>query len=262
MEKITQAEADQLTAPISEGEMEETIKSLKNNKSPGTDGFPQMGFYKSFVTVLIPKLCEVFNYALDENDPPKSWSEAIISVIQKEGKDPLKCGSYRLISLLGNDTKILSSILANRMQRYLGKLINPDRTGFIPGRQGTNNIRRALNLQSMAKDSVHPSMLVSLDAEKALDRLDWSYLNYTMEQMGFSSAFIRWINTFNKDPVSRVRVNMNELGSESFKLKKGLWQRSPTSPILFVLCIEPLAELIRGNDQIEGIVDWGVAWRT
>ena len=141
----------------------------------------------------MPKLCGVFNYALHENDPPKSWSEALITVIHKEGKDPLECGAYRPISLLESDVKILSSILANRMLKYLRNLINPDQTGFIPGRQGANNIRRVLNLQSVARDSACPSMLLSLDAEKAFDRVDWSYLNYTMERMGFNLTFIRWI---------------------------------------------------------------------
>ena len=75
---------------------------------------------------LVPKLCGVFNYALHENDPPKRWSEALITVIHKEGKDPLECGAYRPVSLLGSDVKILSSILANRMQKYLRNLINPD----------------------------------------------------------------------------------------------------------------------------------------
>ena len=203
---------------------------------------------------LVPKLCQVFNYALQENDPLKSWSEAVITVIHKEGKDPLDCGAYRPISLLGNDVKIISAILANRMQKYLGKLINPDQTGFIPGRQGENNIRRALNVQSVARRSVHPSMLLSLDAEKAFDRVDWSYLNYTMERMGFNLTFIRWINTLNKDPISRVMVN--GYCSQFFYLKKGARQGNPVSPVLFALCIEPLAEL-RGNDQIEGIVDEG-----
>ena len=131
----------------------------------------------------MPKLCQVFNYALQENDPPKSWSEAIITVLHKEGKDPQDCGAYRQISLLGNDVKIISAISVNRMQKYLG---------FIPGRQGANNIRRALNVQSVARHSAHPSMLLSLDAEKAFDRVDWSYLNYTMEQTGFNLTFIRW----------------------------------------------------------------------
>lgn len=252
--KLSVSEADELVAPIRESEIQDVIKSLKNNKSPGTDGLPGE-FYKAFMEELVPKLCQVFNYALQENDPPKSWSEAIITVLHKEGKDPLDCGAYRPISLLGNDVKIISAILANRMQKYLGKLIDPDQTGFIPGRQGANNIRRALNVQAVARYSAHPSMLLSLDAERAFDRVDWSYLNYTMEQMGFNLTFIRWINTLNKDPISRVRVN--GYCPEFFDLKKGVRQGNPVSPVLFALCIEPLAELIRGNDQIEGIVDEG-----
>lgn len=254
LSKLTEEEAEQLTAPISISEIENTIKSLKNNKSPGTDGYPGE-FYKTYMEELTPILGRVFNYTLQENDPPRSWSEAVITVIHKEGKDPLGCGSYRPISLLGNDVKILSSILANRIQKYLKKLINPDQTGFIPGRQGANNIRRALNIQSVAKDFDYPSMLLSLDAEKAFDRVDWSYLNYTMKRMGFNSKFIGWINTLNKNPISRVRVN--GYCSEFFELKKGVRQGNPISPILFALSIEPLAELIRKRDQIEGIIDKG-----
>lgn len=252
--KLTQTEAEDLTKPITEKEIEEVIKVLKNNKSPGPDGISGE-FYKAFLKELTPILCAVFNYALKENDPPSSWSEAIISIIHKEGKDPRECSSYRPISLLGNDVKILGSILAKRMQIYTAKLIKPDQIGFIAGRQGSNNIRRALNIQSIAKESVHPSMLLALDAEKAFDRVDWIYLNYTMRKFGFTPTFINWINTLNKDPISRIRVN--GYCSEFFKIKRGVRQGSPAAPILFALSIEPLAEWIRTNKQIAGIIDKG-----
>ena len=61
------------------------------------------------------------------------WSEAIISVIHKEGKAPTLCEGYRPISLLCNDQKLLTHILAKIMQKIIAKLINPDQTGFIPG---------------------------------------------------------------------------------------------------------------------------------
>ena len=51
---------------------------------------------------------------------------------------------YAIVNCVGNDVKILSSILASRMQKHLGRLINPDQIGFIPGRQGGNNIRRSV----------------------------------------------------------------------------------------------------------------------
>ena len=90
----------------------------------------------------MPRLCGVFNYALHENDPPKSWSEALITVIHKEGKDPLECGAYRSISLLGGDVKILSSILVNRMQKYLINQSILIRLGFY----------RAVKVQIMLED--------------------------------------------------------------------------------------------------------------
>ena len=170
MTKMTQDEATKLVEPITEKEIKETIAKLKNNKSPGVDGFSGE-YYKIFMSELTPILCKVYNYILKSGTPPKSWSEAIITVIQKEGKDPLQCTSYRPISLLCVDYKILTSILATRIQKNIKKLIKPDQTGFIVGRQGTNNVRRALNLQSIAARDKQPSMLLSLDAEKAFDRV-------------------------------------------------------------------------------------------
>lgn len=119
---------------------QEIIHTLKNNKSPGTDGFPGE-FYKCFAEEITPVLTKVFNYALSTRDPPNAWSEAINSVLHNEGKDPTSCEGYRPVSLLCNDLKLLTNILVKRMQRYMMKLIKPDQYGFIPGRQGANNIR-------------------------------------------------------------------------------------------------------------------------
>ena len=142
---MSEDEALQIILDITETIIREAIKNLKNNKSPGTDGLPGE-FYKCFIDDLVPALTTVFNYVLAKGDPPNTWSEAIISVIHKEGKDPTFCEGYRPISLLCNDQKLLTYILTKRMQKIIAKLINPDQTGFIPGRQGTNNIRRTLNI--------------------------------------------------------------------------------------------------------------------
>src|SRR4029434_9043642 len=112
-------------------EIRDAIKRLKNNSSPGEDGFSGE-FYKCFINDLVPILTRVLRYALSKNDPPETWSRAIISVIHKEGKDPTLCEGYRPISLICNDQKLLTSILARRIQKHITTLINPDQTGFIP----------------------------------------------------------------------------------------------------------------------------------
>lgn len=79
------------------------------------DGLPGE-YYKMFEKEFAPLLEKVYNYALSEGDPPQPWSEAIISVIHKDGKDPTLCTSYRPISLLCVDLKILTAIISNRIQ--------------------------------------------------------------------------------------------------------------------------------------------------
>uniref|UniRef100_A0A3P9NBL9 Reverse transcriptase domain-containing protein n=1 Tax=Poecilia reticulata TaxID=8081 RepID=A0A3P9NBL9_POERE len=64
-----------------------TIKSLKNNKSPGPDGFAN-DFYKSFIDLLTPLLLKAYHPALKSQTMVPSWTEATIVVVHKEGKDP------------------------------------------------------------------------------------------------------------------------------------------------------------------------------
>lgn len=251
---LTAEEASEMIKPISSQEINDTIKTLKSNKSPGTDGFPGE-FYRCFAEEITPVLCRVFNYALSTGNSPGTWSEAIISVLHKEGKDPTLCEGYRPVSLLCNDLKILTSILAQRMQQHITKLIKPDQTGFIPGRQGANNIRRTLNLISCTKNNRQPTMLLSLDAQKAFDRVKWNFLYQTLEVFGFHSTFINWVKIVYKNPKSRIRVN--GCCSEFFCLKRGVRQGDCLSPLLFAASIEPLAESIRQNRNIKGIKDEG-----
>lgn len=238
---------------FSEMEIEEVITKLRNNKSPGPDRFPGE-FYKAFGGDLTPILHRVFNYAPSKEKPPRTWSEVIISVIHKEGKNPTNCSSYTPISLLGNDVKILSKILAKRVQ-VITELINPDQTGFILGRQGTDNIRRTLYILSMARESEQLSMLLSLDAEKVFDWVDWAYLQGALEKMRLHSDFMQWIRILYTEPKSRVRVNGHL--SDFFYLKRGTRQGDPLSPLLFAISIEPLAELLGQRPKISGIVDEG-----
>lgn len=69
-------------------------------------------------------------------------------VLQKEGKDPTDCGSERPLSMLNGDIRILTAVLARRLNNIIRENINPDQTGFISGRHYANNLRRVLNIVS------------------------------------------------------------------------------------------------------------------
>lgn len=118
-------------------------------------------WYKTFRIELKLYLHQIFNKALKEGQIPPTWKEATISVILKEGKDRLQCGSLRPISILNIDYKLYTSILARRIEKVLPQLIHTDQTGFVPQRQTHDNIRRSLHVISHIQERKLQALLIS-----------------------------------------------------------------------------------------------------
>uniref|UniRef100_A0A3Q3FAB3 ribonuclease H n=1 Tax=Labrus bergylta TaxID=56723 RepID=A0A3Q3FAB3_9LABR len=175
---------------------------------------------------------------------------AHISVLHKSGKDPFNCSSYRPISLLDHDYKIITKLLAKRLESNLPKLINLDQSGFIKGRYAADNIR-LLNTINNLDNSRNPSLLLSLDAEKAFDRVAWNFLFSVLHSFNVGLNFIEWIKSIYKNP--KAAVITNDAPSEYFSLTRGTRQGCPLSPLLFAMVVEPLASCVRDNINIKGL---------
>lgn len=101
-----------------------------------------------------------------------------------------------------------------------------------------------------ANENDLPLAILSLDQEKAFDRVEWSFLLATLERMGFGPSFIQWVKTFYTGIQSAVIVN--GCISEFFSLSHGVRQGCPLSPLLYVLIAEVLACNIRACPAIRG----------
>ncbi len=128
-----------------------------NDKSPGLDGLPPE-LYLEIWDLVGTLMLNSFNFAIEHGVFHRDQKTSLISLLLKKGKDPLDCSSYRPISLIPCDLKIYAKVFASRMEKVIHSLIKEDQTGFMKGRNASDNMRRLLHILDFA-DS-HPSPCV------------------------------------------------------------------------------------------------------
>lgn len=138
------ADNEILEQPIETSEIQLAIKYLKKGKRPGPDGFSFI-YFKTFIDILTNPLTKALNSFSTPRAVPQTFLSAHITVILKPNKDPEHCTSYRPISLLNLDVKLLAKIIANRLRPLLHTLIGPEQAGFMPGREAKDNVTKSLN---------------------------------------------------------------------------------------------------------------------
>ena len=241
----------------------EALKGTAPNKAPGSDGLTYE-VYKAFWDVLQQPLADCFNEAFQglgllpeplaqEVRLTESQRQGIIVLLHKGGDKPVDdAASYRPITLLNTDVKLLARVLVGRMAAGLDLVVDATQTAFIPGRWIGDNVLFHLEEIDYCQAEQVPACVVFLDFEKAYDRLDRGWLFRCLDRLGFPEELSRWVQLMLKDTVAAVLYH--GYLCPRFAVLSGVAQGSPLSPLLYLVAAQPLAARLR-QLQEAGLLD-------
>jgi len=236
-----------LDRDLSLEELTNALQTTGAGKSPGPDGLPAE-FFKKFWHELGNELLSVFKEALDRQEMPISQRGGIITLLYKKG-DRRDMKNWRPISLLNADFKLLSKLLANRLNAVLPTLVHHDQTA-VKGRWIMDSIHSIQAAFDYLENGGSQGGVLFLDQQKAFDRVEHDYLFKVLERFGFGPFFINAIRA--QYNTAEARVKVNNFLSEPIPIRRGVRQGDPLSFPLFVLVIETLAITIRNDRTIKG----------
>ncbi|XP_020112154.1 uncharacterized protein LOC109726772 [Ananas comosus] len=249
--RIPAPDLAKITESFTIDEIKKAVFQLGSDKAPGPDGFP-LRFYQVFWdTVKEDIMClfqEMFEGRLTTDPIDYTY---ICLIPKKEGAKT--ANDYRPISLLNGIQKILSKVLANRLELVMDHLISSSQSAFLKGRNITDAYVTVAELLSWGNKKAIEGVAVKVDSEKAYDRIDWRFLFRILRWWGFDDKWCGWIELCVCH--AKVGILVNGEATNWIQTKRGVRQGDPLSPFLFLMvaeCLTRLANEALRNNLLKG----------
>ena len=106
-----------------------------------------------------------------------------------------------------------------------------------------------IHLINKLKDKSH--MIISIDSEKAFDKIQHLFIIKTLQKMGIEGTYLNTVKSIYDKPIGNIILNGEKL--KAFPLRSGTRKGCPLSPLLFNIVLKVLATTIREEKEIKGI---------
>ena len=147
------------------------------------------------------------NECFEKGEMSSSQKQAIITLIEKKGKDRSFLENWRPISLVNVDTKIMTKAIASRIKNVLPDIIHPNQTGYVKDRFIGETIRSIYDVMDLTGKENIPGLMLFIDFQKAFDSVEWDFLFKCLEAFNFGPDFLHCVKVFYKNIHSCILNN-------------------------------------------------------
>ena len=239
-----------LTRKITLNEIKAILNKIKN-KAPGITGINKE-ILKHLSEPCWDQIIEIYNATLASGKFPNIWKKAKIILIPKPGKDHLRPGNYRPISLLEVPAKLFEKLINIRLTNYLetNELYSARQMGFRKGRSTQEAIMLISSMITAAREADREINIVQRDVSKAFDKVWHGGLQYKLiNNYELPDTIIRLLSNFITN--RKAKINIKNKNSEFFSIKSGVPQGSCLSPTLYAIYTNDLPQPEEKNETVQ-----------
>ena len=221
-------------------EVEQATFKSKNKKAVGIDKLPNE-ILKNHHIIVVMK--ELFQLCFDTSKIPSEWLKAIILPIPKNSEnDPRIPLNYRGLSLLSCVSKIFTSLLNNRITKFLNvnEILVDEQNGFRKSRSCTDHVFALHAITQLRQNENKSTFVTFIDFSKAFDCVNRDMLFNKLLTYGIDGKMYFIIKSLYRNTDACVKVN--SLFTEWFRTLFGVRQGDSLSPTLFSIFINDLAQ--------------------
>jgi hypothetical protein len=174
---------------------------------------------------------------------PTGFLDGLVVTLYKAGPRT-QPGNYRPITLLNSDYRVLAKVLATRLRAVQGGLIQPEQTGFLPGRHIGENIMLNQLLPAVLPPTSQ-ALSVFLDFYKAYDTIIREFLYAVLQAFGLGAGFLMWVKLLLTNTGACTLIN--GYMSAKYAYTAGVRQGCPLAPELYLFVAQALLSFLKAK---------------